>query len=80
MPCHAEAALVGAGGDDLDDFAFAACERVFVVEFADFLVEGEGLGGVGECADEIGDEAVGFLRGFYAGFGGFGGGFYGVYG
>ena len=55
---HAEAALVDFGGEDLDHFALACGERSFAVEFAHFLIEGEGFGRVGQHADEVGQKAV----------------------
>lgn len=46
VPCHAEAALVGAGGNNLDYFDFAGGQAVGGVELADFLVKRQGFGGV----------------------------------
>ncbi len=77
VPCHAEAALVGACGNDPDDFDFAGGQAVGGVELADFLVKRQGFGGVCQYADEVGDKAVVFGYGLYARFGGFGGRFRG---
>lgn len=44
VPCHAEAALVGACGNDPDHFDFAGGQAVGGVELADFLVKRQGFG------------------------------------
>lgn len=78
MPCHAETALVGTGGYDLDDFDFACGQTVGGVELAYLLVKRQSFGGIGQHADEVGDKAVVLKYGLYTRFGGFGSGFEGV--
>ena len=68
VACHAETAFVSAGGDDLDDFDFTGSQAVGGVQFADFLIERQRFGRVCQYADEVGDKAVVFQRGFDAGF------------
>ena len=75
---HAEAAFVGARGDNLHHFHFAGGQAVGAVELADFLVKRQRFGRIGQHADQVGDKAVGIQRGFYARFGAFGSGFDGM--
>ena len=62
------AKIIGSGGDDLNNFDFTRSQAVGGVQFADFLIKRQRFGRVGQYADEVGDEAVVFQRGFDAGF------------